>query len=368
MSKESPKTKGPWMHRLAIRFFTVVLALLVFWLLGFVVGDIRSVKGPQMAEIEKEYLDQSVLDRIEVLEEELATLERQITGQRSKLEILGDSTSSLQNTIDQLLELQNKNLARNIQLSEEEQATFTGSLNLFLENQRQYQEINSGIAHQLENKVALEDELNTANAAIEDQRIPAQKELNALKRRHDLKLAFFQLLFLLPLMIAAAVLFVRLRGSMYNPIFLAVGVASLIKVALVLHQYFPSRYFKYVLIVALLLAVLRILSHFIKSVAAPGARWVVKQYREAYQRFLCPVCEYPIRRGPMKYLFWDRRTVRKRSASENGAGTDEPYTCPVCGTGLYETCRSCSKTRSSLLPFCEHCGEEKNLAGEGHSR
>ncbi len=361
MNKEKPKTKGPWMHRFAIRFLTVVLALLVFWLLGFVVDDIRSVKGPDLAEIEKNHLDQIVVDRIAALEKELAGVERRIEGQRSKQEILGDSTSSLQNTIDQLLELQNKNLARNIPLSEEEQATFTGSLNLFLENQRHYQEINSGIALQLENQAALKEELQRARAVVEEQREPAQKEFKALKRRHDLKLASFQLLFLLPFLITAVLLFVRLRGHMYSPVFLAFAAASLFKIGLVLHEYFPSRYFKYILIVALLLVVLKVLAHFIRSVAAPGARWVIKQYREAYQRFLCPVCEYPIRRGPRKHLFWDRGSVRKLTVAAVTDEDESAYICPVCGTGLYEDCSACAKVRSSLLPFCEHCGDEKEL-------
>jgi len=31
------------------------------------------------------------------------------------------------------------------------------------------------------------------------------------------------------------------------------------------------------------------------------------------------------------------------------------------GTPLFENCNECQKVRQSLLPFCEHCGNEKNL-------
>ena len=36
---------------------------------------------------------------------------------------------------------------------------------------------------------------------------------------------------------------------------------------------------------------------------------------------------------------------------------DEPYSCPSCGTTLFEDCRQCGHSRHSLLPHCSHCGE-----------
>ena len=40
------KPKGPWIHRFLIVFFTAVFAVLVYWALGFLVEDIRSIPGP----------------------------------------------------------------------------------------------------------------------------------------------------------------------------------------------------------------------------------------------------------------------------------------------------------------------------------
>lgn len=57
------KTKGPWIHRLAIHFFTVVLAIIVFWLLGFLVGDIRSIPGPDYNEVAGQNIDPAVAIR-----------------------------------------------------------------------------------------------------------------------------------------------------------------------------------------------------------------------------------------------------------------------------------------------------------------
>ena len=47
-SKTETKSKGTWIHRFAIWLFTLALAVLVFWVLGFFVDDIRSVPGPDL--------------------------------------------------------------------------------------------------------------------------------------------------------------------------------------------------------------------------------------------------------------------------------------------------------------------------------
>src|SRR5206468_11254740 len=97
----------------------------------------------------------------------------------------------------------------------------------------------------------------------------------------------------------------------YAPLIYALSIALMLKVALVMHEYFPSRYFKYVLILVCLAVVLRVLVYLLRMIAFPKRDWLLKQYREAYEAFLCPICEYPIRRGPLKYLFWNRRSIRK---------------------------------------------------------
>src|SRR5439155_13089901 len=120
-----------------------------------------------------------------------------------------------------------------------------------------------------------------------------------------------QLAVLLPLLGVAAFLVIKKRSSIYFLLYLAFGGATLLKIGLVIHEYFPSKYIKYVLIGAMLLAVGRLLIHFIRTIAFPKVQWLLKQYREAYERFLCPVCEYPIRVGPRRFLFWTRGTVNK---------------------------------------------------------
>lgn len=359
--KADAKSNGTWFHRFAIRLFTLVLAVLIFWVLGFFVDDIRSIRGPDYATIEKKHLDKDLVAKRHSLEKHVADLTRQIANQTEKQRVVGDSSRNLQQTINQLIELQKLGLQKSIVFSETEQANFTGSLNLFLDTQRKYQELSQTVSDMLERKQGIVREKEQAEQEIDGQRQPARDEFNRLSEKHRLKLAFLQLAILLPILLVAAVVIIKQRSSIYFPLFLAFGAATLIKVALVVHKYFPSKYFKYILIGSLLIAVARLLIYFIRAIAFPKTQWLVKQYREAYERFLCPVCEYPIRIGPRRFLFWTRRTVNKIVVPGDCRDQEETYSCPSCGSNLFEECPTCHKVRHAMLPNCSHCGAEKAI-------
>ena len=195
------KSKGTWLHRWAIRFFTLVMAILVFWLLGFLVEDIETLPGPDYATIELKHLDANLVARRDALERQIADLNRQIENQTEKQRTVGDSSRNLQQTINQLLELQKLGLQKNITFSETEQANFTSSLNLFLDNQKKYQELSQTVSNALEQKQALVREKDQAELDIEKQRKPARDEFNDLSQRHQLKLAFLELAVLLPILL-----------------------------------------------------------------------------------------------------------------------------------------------------------------------
>lgn len=356
------KPKGPWINRFAIRLFTVVLAILIFWVLGFLVDDIRSIRGPQYDAIEERHVDDSLVTRQETLEKLIADLDRETANQREEQRNVSDSSQNLQQTINQLIELQKLSIEKGVTLSESEHENLAASLSHFLESQERYQELNTSISELMEQRRGLEDEKRDIDLRIQQQRKPAREEYDRLKKRHRLKLAAFQLLILVPILLAGAFLVVKKRSSTHYPLFLAFGGATLLRVTLVVHEYFPARYFKYILITVLLLAVARLLIYFIKVVAFPKAQWLTKQYREAYERFLCPICEYPIRIGPRRFLYWTRRTVNKTIMQSEHVGADEMYTCPSCGAALFEKCSSCQNIRHSLLPHCRHCGAEKEVA------
>jgi hypothetical protein len=347
------KPKGPWFQRFLINFFTVVLAVLVFWVLGFLMEDIESISGPGYSDIESRFVDRGLVDRSKQLAGEIAGTARAIEAKRDEMKIISDSSSNLQGTINQLIELQRLSIEKSLSLPEAHSANLSESLAGFLESRKRYQSYIAELSALAERKRTLESELAAAEKTIEEQRKPAREEYERLEEKHNLRLAAFQLVILMPLLAAGAWLAAKKRGSVYFPLFLAFGGAVLVKTALVVHRYFPSRYFKYVLVLGLLAVVVKILVTIIRIVAFPKARWLAKQYREAYERFLCPVCEYPVRTGPRKYLFWTRRTVNRVPLSGE-TEEEKPYTCPACGTPLFEQCESCGRIRHSLLPFCRH--------------
>jgi predicted RNA-binding Zn-ribbon protein involved in translation (DUF1610 family) len=365
--KTNPKSKGTWIHRFAIRLFTGVLAILIFWVLGFLVDDIRSVRGPDYQSIEAKYLDKGLQTKQAALQKQIDELTSQISNQTEKQKLLGDSSRNLQQTINQLVELQRVGMEKNVTFSATEKDSFASSLNLFLDNQKRYQELSQTISGMVGQKQDLARQKVQIERQIEEQRRPAMQEYDQIQRRHRLKLAALQLAILLPILLVAAGIIVKKHDSIYFPIFLAFGGATLLKVALVVHEYFPSRLFKYILIGVLLVVVTRMLVHFIRTIAFPKTQWLVKQYREAYERFLCPVCEYPIRTGPRRYLFWTRRTVNKNVVPGEKGEQEETYTCPSCGTGLFEECPSCHKVRHAMLPNCSHCGAEKEIGGDSEA-
>jgi len=358
--KTQQKPKGPWIHRFSIRLFTVILAILVFWVQGFLVKDIRSIKGPQYDEIEKKHVDQQLVEKQKKLEADIAGVDRDIQNKRNEMQIVNDSSRNLQSTINQLIELKKLTVEKSVKLPEKEQASLSGSLTHFLESQKLYQTHNAELSKLTERKRKLEADKLTTEEELARQREPAHEEFRTLCEQHHMRLACLQLLILIPLLIVGAFLIVKKRESIYFPMFIGYGAATLLKTSLVVHEYFPSRYFKYVLIVGLLIAVAKLLIYFIRVVAFPKAQWLTKQYREAYERFLCPICEYPIRTGPRKFLFWTRRTVNKLVLPKDSP-KDEPYSCPACGTVLFEECPACHSIRHSLLPHCQHCNAEKRV-------
>lgn len=358
---ETRKTKGPWIHRFAIGLCSVVLAILVYWLLGFILSDIGTLPGPSYREIEKQFLDQELVSQRKNTDEQIAELRRQIQNERERQGILSDSTESSQRTMNQLLEFQRLSLEKGVKPSAKEQQALAESQRIFLSNQKRYQELNEDIAALSERLQSLENRKREIETTLEEQRVPAREEFNKQMRAHNIKMALLKLAVLISLLLIALFLCLKKRGSIYAPIIYASGLAVVCRVFLVMHEYFPARYFKYILILAALAVVVRILVFLLRMIASPKKDWLLKQYREAYERFCCPVCSYPIRRGPLKYAFWTRRTVKKLAIPESppGAEADEVYTCPACGSKLYEECESCHSIRHSLLEFCEKCGAEK---------
>jgi predicted RNA-binding Zn-ribbon protein involved in translation (DUF1610 family) len=363
----TPPHPGPWTHRLLVYTFSLLFGLLVYWLLGFVVRDIGTWPGPSYDEVQRQMLDAPLLEELESLRLQIEETNRTITDFRQRQEVLRDSTANSERTMNQLLELQRLTLQKGMVSSAEEQQALAESQKLFLANQTRYQQINEQIATLSEQLRELERRQRDAQRVVDTRREPIQQEYQARYSRHQWKLAALKLAVLVPLLAAAGWLFLKQRGGLYAPLAHGFGLAVLVKVGMVMQEHFPRRYFKYVLIGVAILLVARVLVYLLRLRAYPKRDWLLKQYREAYEHFLCPACGYPIRRGPLRYLFWTRRSLRRlRIPTHPGTQVDEPYTCPACGTVLFEECTSCHAVRHALLPTCTKCGATREL-GSGNA-
>jgi predicted RNA-binding Zn-ribbon protein involved in translation (DUF1610 family) len=339
----------------------VLFGVLLYWLLGFVLRDIGTWPGPDYAALERAMVDAQALREADQVKVEIEDVSRSITEQQQQQTLLRDSAANAERTMNQLLELSRRALEQNQPPAPEDAQALIESRRLFLTNQTRYQEFHERISVLNGQLRELEARRRTNQNVIEAQRRPVQAEFARQMNRHQLRIAGVKLAFLLPLLALAVWLFLRKRNSMYAPLIYGLGVVTLVRVGWVIHEHFPRRYFKYVLIGAALLVVARVLVYLLRMTSHPKTDWLLRQYREAYQHFLCPVCRYPIRRGPLKYLFWDRRSLKKVTtiAASGPPVAEEPYTCPVCGTRLFEECPACRNIRHSLLPSCTRCGAEK---------
>jgi hypothetical protein len=134
----SMKSKGPWIHRFSIRLFTLFLAVLVYWVLGFLVQDIESIQGPSYTDIEQRHVHTALVEKQKTLAADIAEADRAIAGKHEEMRIISDSTRNLQSTINQLIELQKLTVQKSAALSETEQANLSDSLAWFLDNQTHY--------------------------------------------------------------------------------------------------------------------------------------------------------------------------------------------------------------------------------------
>ena len=142
----------------------------------------------------------------------------------------------------------------------------------------------------------------------------------------------------------------------------ALLIAAFWRTTLIMHTYFPRELFRYIAVGAGIAVVLAFMILLTRRLTRPKPDLLAKQYGEAYRQHRCPCCHHAILRGPFKHLPVNSRRLRGiLPVTDTGDNPlDEPYTCPACGTALYEKCDRCAKIRHVLLPYCESCGIEKN--------
>lgn len=360
-NQEKSRRNGLWYNRVLVWVLSVMLGFLVFWLLGFIVQDLGEWPGPDYEQVEQQVLNSSELQRQGTLEEQLSQVKEDINAHREYQSSLRDSTDSAEVTMNRLLEIQRLALEKGRELTDAEQESLAEAKSLFLTNQKKYQQINEDLSKLMERRRELAGQLSDVKASLDKQREKAREQYQSMYRWHEVKTAAVKIAVLLPLLIGVVFGWWRWRHSLYVPLMYAVGIATVVKVGFVMHQHFPKRYFKYILIIVSIILVVWVLVYLLRKVAHPGSEWLLQQYREGYERYICPLCDFPIRRGPMKYLFWTRRSIKKlgKSCVPGYIESDEvPYTCPSCTTALFAVCDSCEKVRPLLMPGCPHCGNQ----------
>ncbi|MCH2112922.1 MAG: hypothetical protein MK213_08695 [Planctomycetes bacterium] len=304
-----------------IRLLSVLLFIFVSWLFGFILSDIDNQPELSWSEIRNKHVDQSLQSTIDELKKESALVaisierrtERQLNLMRGK-EVAGQTMQDFKDRSDLgevLMDAQQR----------------------YIQAQNDFAEENSAIAtlHTQANQIA--DKLSAANETLAQQETPAREEYDRVMSAHRLRVATWKLGFIVPVFLISARLFFRKRGTRSRPIFLAIFCASFLNLGSVMHDYFPEDYFKYIALGVGILAVLIFLSRALLSANSPQPELLHRRHREAYFKNHCPSCAY-----------------------EFPEETSSPYSCPACGTGLFEDCSDCNASRHSLLPYCKNCG------------
>lgn len=363
MGKPRSDGTAPASLRWATYLLSTLLTFLIIWLLGFFLSDIGDLKRPDFEEVTERHVDQTLVDRTGELQSQVEDIDTQIRRQREIQENLRQSMDNARETMEQMMSLHRLSLEQKVTPSDVEREALATSQQRFLDAQDRFEEANREITASSEQKFELSGEQKSVNEQIELQREPAREEYNRLLRRHKLKVASFKLGFIVPIFLLAAWLVYHYRASAYRLIFVSLLTASFWKVGTVMFDTFPLEFFKYIAILSAILIVVVFLIWVLVKVVRPGAETLLKRYREAYSSHHCPICAYPIARGVLKHAVWTRKGPKVvGNASETPkSGPDSPYACPSCGTSLYEKCGKCETQRHSLLPYCEHCGNEKSV-------
>jgi len=356
---QTPRTPVPLSLRVGSFLLASLLTLLLVWLLGFALDDLRRMDGPEWTSVSAEFVDPALRERSTELRMQIGEIELAVQRQT---ELQGDLQRSMNNardTMQQMMELQRLSLEKGEPPTEPEREALATSQQRFLEAQERYEAANTQIASANAERFRLRGELEQTNEEIKEQERPASTVYGRRKRNHEWRIAAARLGLIVPLFLLAAWLFRRLRSSGYRPIATAFLLATFWKVGTVMFDHFPQEYFKYIAIAAAIVIVLNFLLWVLRKATRPDRSLLLSRYREAYREHRCPVCSHPIARGPLRFARWTRRgpVLPPGSEAEGEAGT--PYACPSCGTGLFGSCQSCGELRHELLPFCEHCGEEQ---------
>lgn len=359
------QAKGTFWMRFSITLLAMIFGVLVYWSAGFLLDDIKVIRMPDRAAFFEQHIDSSLQAQLRKLEAKARELDHRHNLLDQQRAFIKDSSGSLKTIVDNLFMLKNRDQQL---ISEEQFGQVLAALDKIINIQDEFKDTAERYLQTTNERFELRKQIESLKQRIEAQNRHVQSLYAEKLQQQRIKTAIVQIGFLLPVLLGCTVLLVKKRSSIYRLIYFSAAIAIYSKTSILIRSYFPSRYFKYILTLAMLALVGWGFAWLIRRLVKPKLDILLKQYRQAYERFLCPVCEYPIRTGPRKYLYWTRRTVHKTALTQSTGDQDEdtPYSCPACGTRLFEECKSCGKICHSLLPSCLHCGSKNAITGEDY--
>lgn len=355
------KPTVPKSIRIGSFILAVILTFLLVWLLGFFLRDLGQIDGPNYQDVRSEFVDRSLERESQSVRSQIAELEKQAKRQSEIQQDLKRGMDNARETMQQMMDLHRLSLEKQATPTEDERDALATSQQRFLEAQNRFEEANIEIARLNSERFDHGTSLEKLDKELKKQEGPARGKYNTLSQKHQLKLASFKLALIVPLFGLSVWWFFKKRQSPFRLIPLAALAATFWKLGVVMHVHFPREFFKYIVIAAGIAAVLVFLVWLLRRAARPDQELLLNRYREGYRGHNCPVCAFPILRGPLKFAIWTRKGPQFPQVSLGAADVspvETPYACPSCGTALFEACHKCGGSRHSLLPFCEHCGTE----------
>jgi predicted RNA-binding Zn-ribbon protein involved in translation (DUF1610 family) len=319
--------------RWTVRLLSIVILFLFGGLLTFVLDDIDDIRGPLRQNFESQQVEAGLVDHIQELQQKTKGMKLAVGRQEEIQENLRSSMAVAQETMEQMTGLHRLSLERDLAPSEEQVRALSEAQTRFIKAQENFEAANQSIADLNTQLHTTESKLAAAKVKFSLQQRPGRRAWEDAWNQHTFMVAIYKLSFIIPVFLFAAWVVGKKRKSTYRSIHIALLVAAFWHLGTVMHEHFPSDFFKYIAIAAGILIVLFFLMRMLQNMNAPQPDALLRRRREAYCKHLCAECGYPF-----------------------PADHSTAHHCPSCGTGLFEACHGCGQSRHSLLPHCEHCG------------
>jgi predicted RNA-binding Zn-ribbon protein involved in translation (DUF1610 family) len=352
-----PTTRG---SRIGAFFLSTTLTFLWIWLLAFLLEDVGRMSPVSYDEIYAAGMPSELVEELSGVDREVRLLERGIERQEQIQGVLKRDMETSGEVMGQMMDLQRLALEKGSVPSEAERDALATAQETFLSSQGQYREANIEIQSANRTLFGLQQRrtgLETRKAAAE---APIQKSYRAKVRVRALMEACVRLGILIPLFLVAAATVRRRWRHPWRPIYQSFLVATFWTLGYEMFEQFPALYFKYIAILTAIGITIAFLAWIIRKSTSPSPSLVLARNRAAYMESVCPVCAFKLSRTPIQGA---PAVKRRGQAPQEPAGPLVPegrvdFSCPSCGTGVFEACGECSGSRHSLLPFCEGCGAE----------